>query len=135
MSGASGALSLRRLAVGGGALVVCPCHVLYGGAMLLGGALGIAAPLAPELQDGAHALYLAAAGLGIALWIRRGAAGRDRGDTHAPPRGSRPRTMARSALLDGVAGQHVDGGPDPQDDDRPAKDDPAALALRAAVPD
>jgi hypothetical protein len=95
MSGVSKALSLRRLAVGGGTLTVCPCHVLYGGAAFLGGALGIATPLAPELQDGAHALYLAAAGLGVALWLRRGAAGHDRGGPSAPPRGSHSRILHR----------------------------------------
>jgi hypothetical protein len=65
--------SLRRLAIGGGALVICPCHVLYGGAALLGGLVGIAAPLAPAALDGIHALYLVGAGLGVAVWLRRGA--------------------------------------------------------------
>ncbi|GEM_PF-6113559 len=64
--------SLKRIAAGGAALVICPCHVLYGAAALAAGAMGVAAPAAPEVQDGLHAVYLASMGLGVALWLRRG---------------------------------------------------------------
>ncbi len=81
-------LSVRRIAAGGGALVVCPCHVLSGGAALVGGLVGVVVPLAPELQDGVHALYLAAVGLGVALWLRRGANSKDDAESDAPSEGA-----------------------------------------------
>lgn len=96
MSEERGGLSLKRIAAGGAALVVCPCHVLYGGAALLGGVVGVAAPLAPEVQDGLHALYLPLAGLGVALWLRRGSS-------------SRPERVADEREEDGAAPEQDDG--------------------------
>ena len=89
MNGVSRGLSLKRLAAGGGAMAICPCHMVYGGAALLGGMIGIAAPPTSDLQDGFHALYLVAAGLGVALWLRRASRRHDNECAEEAPFGSR----------------------------------------------
>ena len=70
----------RKRQLGGATLVVCPCHVLYGAAVLGAGALGYALPARPELADGIHALYLVGAALGVAAWLRRGERSDDAGE-------------------------------------------------------
>ena len=86
-AGARRALSLRRVLAAAAPLLICPCHVLYGAAALAAGVAGLAAPLAPEVQDGLHAVYLPLAGIGAALWLRRGArqAAEREGPAQPPP--------------------------------------------------